>query len=62
MYPEFVEIDVKTYKINTDYKVALSCFRAINDDELNDISRAYAVITLLFGHENPQTGEIERST
>jgi len=59
MYPEFVEIDGQMYKINTDYRVALACFRAINDDDLSDISRAYAVITILFGHENPQTGEID---
>lgn len=59
MYPDTVEIDGEIYKINTDYKVALACFRAINDDELSDVSRAYAVITILFGHENPQTGEID---
>ena len=58
-YPEFAEIDGVQYKINTDYRVALNCFDAIEDENLNDISRAFAIITLLFGYKNEETGEIE---
>ena len=58
-YPEFAEIDGVQYKINTDYRVALNCFDAIEDEHLNDVSRAFAIITLLFGYKNEETGEIE---
>lgn len=52
MYPEFVEISGKQYKINTDYKVALACFRAIEDEDINDTARAIVVMSLLFGEED----------
>lgn len=53
MYPEYMEIDGKDYKINTDYRVALACFRAINDDEINDTERSLAIVTLLLGEDFP---------
>lgn len=59
MYPEYAEIDGIQYKMNTDYRYALACFKAIEDDELTDIARAYAVVSILFGVENPQTGEVD---
>lgn len=49
MYPEYIEINNKQYKINTDFKVALACFRALDDEEINDIARVYAIISLLLG-------------
>lgn len=48
MYPELAEIDGKEYKINTDFRVGIQCFIAIDDDEIDDFSRALAVIGLLF--------------
>ena len=48
-YPNKIEANGNIYQINTDYRVALSCFRAIYDDEINDTERALAVITLLLG-------------
>lgn len=48
MYPELAEIDGKTYEINTDFRVGLQCFMAINDDEIDDFSRTLAVVGLLF--------------
>lgn len=57
MYPEFIEINNKQYKINTDFKIALACFEALEDDDINDIARMYAVISLLLGVEN--NGEID---
>lgn len=50
-YPEYALIDNKKIKINTDYRTALACLKAINDDEITDIERAYAVISLLFGED-----------
>ena len=53
MYPKYAVIGGKKYKINSDYRVALDCFKAINDDEIDDIQRAYAVVGLLFGIDIP---------
>lgn len=57
MYPEYIEIQEKQHKINTDFKVALACFEALEDEEINDVARMYALISLLLGVE--QNGEIE---
>jgi len=51
-YPEFAEIDGKLYKINTDYKYALICFKIIDDPLISDIERAIAVVSVLFGRED----------
>lgn len=51
MYPHYANIDGKKVKINTDYRVALACIEAINDDEITDVERAFAVTSLLFGAE-----------
>lgn len=53
MYPKYMEINDKNYKINTDYRVALACLKAINDEEINDIERMIAVVTLLLGKDFP---------
>ena len=53
MYPTKMEVNGKTYQINTDYQVALQCFKAINDDTINDTERALAVVTLLLGKDVP---------
>lgn len=52
-YPEEAEIGGKIYKINYDYRTALACFKAIEDEEINDIERTFAVIGLLFGEDVP---------
>ena len=49
MYPTELEANGRIYKINTDYRVALACFKAIEDSEINDTERAIAIITLLLG-------------
>ena len=51
MYPTEIEVNGITYKINTDYRVALACFKAIEDDSINDTERALAIITLLLGKD-----------
>lgn len=51
--PKYAIIGNKKYKINTDFRTALACFKAINDDEIDDIQRAYAIVGLLFGFNVP---------
>lgn len=50
-YPYYAEIDEKQYKINTDYKIALACMRIVDDEDISDIERAYAIVGLLFGED-----------
>ncbi len=49
--PEYVKIDDKKYKINTDFRVALRCNEIAQDDTISDTERALAIIYLLFGDE-----------
>ena len=49
MYPTKMEANGHIYKINTDDRIALACFKAIYDSEINDVERFYAVETLLLG-------------
>lgn len=56
-YPEFAEIDGELYKINTDYKYALECFKIIDNASISDMERAIAVVSVLFGREN-ENGDI----
>ena len=50
-YPKYVEVNNKRYKINTSYKTALKCNEIAEDDSINDIERALAIIYILFGEE-----------
>lgn len=49
MLPQYIEINNKKYKINTDFRVALACLKAIDDEEIDDSSRMFAVVSLLLG-------------
>lgn len=51
MYPKYVEVGNKKYKINTSYKTAIECNTIAEDENINDIERALAVIYKLFGEE-----------
>lgn len=54
MYPTKMEANGHIYPINTDYRVALACFRAMYDSEITNLERGYAIQTLLLGDEvNP---------
>lgn len=53
-YPEFAEIDGELYKINTDYRYALICFKIIDDSSISDTERAIAVVSVLFGREDKE--------
>lgn len=49
MYPTKMEANGHIYNINTDYRVAIACLKAIDDDEISDFVRYLAVETLLLG-------------
>ena len=51
MYPTKMEANGHIYNINTDYRVALACFKALYDSEINDTERFYAIETLLLGND-----------
>lgn len=54
MYPTKMEANGNIYPINTDYRVALTCFKALYDTEITDLERFYAIETLLLGENvNP---------
>lgn len=51
MYPKYVEVEGKRYKINTDFRVAIKCDEIARDESIGDFERALGVIYLLFGDE-----------
>lgn len=51
MYPQYVEVFGKRYKINTDFKVAIECNRIAEDENIGDLERALAIIYKLYGEE-----------
>lgn len=55
MYPEYVEVEGKKYKINTDFRVAIECNRIAEDDSIGNLERALAIIYTLFGDEGINT-------
>lgn len=55
MYPQYVEIENKRYKINTDFRVALECNRISEDNTIGDLERALAIIYMLFGENGINT-------
>ena len=50
-YPEYVKIDNKKYKINTNFKVALECNKISMDERIGENERILAIIYKLFGKE-----------
>ena len=49
--PQYVKVDNKLYKINTDFRVALECNRIAEDTSIGEYERALAIIYKLFGEE-----------
>ena len=49
--PQYVKVDNKLYKINTDFRIALECNKIAEDTTIGDLERALAVIYKLFGEE-----------
>ena len=54
-YPEYVEVEGKRYKINTDFRNAIECNRIATDNTIGDFERALAIIYTLFGDEGINT-------
>lgn len=50
-YPEFVKIENKKYKINTDFRVAIECQDIATNVDIGDYERALAIIYKLYGDE-----------
>lgn len=50
-YPEYVEVNNKLFKINTDFRVVLECSKISEDETIGDYERALAIIYLLYGEE-----------
>ena len=50
-YPEYVKINDKKYKINTDFRVAIECQEIATDETISDFERALAIIYKLFGDD-----------
>lgn len=57
MYPEYVEVKGKQYKINTDFRVAIECNRIAEDATIGNLERSLAIIYTLFGDEGINTPE-----
>ena len=57
MYPEYVEVEGKKYKINTDFRVAIECNKIAEDDSIGNLERALAIIYTLFGEEGINTSD-----
>lgn len=49
--PQYVKVDNKLYKINTDFRVALECNRIAEDESIGNLERAMAIIYKLFGED-----------
>ena len=52
--PEYVKIDNKKYKINTDFRIAIECNSVATDDNIGEYEKSLAIIYLLFGDEGLQ--------
>jgi hypothetical protein len=50
-YPEYVKINDKKYKINTDFRVAIECNKIAEDETIGNFERALAIIYKLYGEE-----------
>jgi len=50
-YPEIVEVNGRTYNINTSFKVALRCNEISKDSSIDDLERTLGIICTLFGPE-----------
>lgn len=57
MYPSYVEINDKRYKINTDFRVAIKCNKIAEDETIGDLERSLAIIYTLFGEDGINTPE-----
>lgn len=50
-YPEYIEIDGKRLKLNTDFRLALKCDEIFKDSSIGDYEKTLAIIYILLGEE-----------
>lgn len=50
-YPEYVKINDKKYKINTDFRIAIECQDIATNESIGDYERPLAIIYKLYGDE-----------
>ena len=50
-YPQYVKINDKKYKINTDFRIAIRCNKIAEDEEIDGYEKSLAIIYLLFGDD-----------
>ena len=50
-YPEYIQVNNKQYKINTDFRIALKCDEVFRDDTIGDYEKTLAIIYLLLGDD-----------
>ena len=58
--PQYVKVDDKLYKINTDFRVALECEEIARDKNIGDFERALAIIYKLFGIEGLECNDLDK--
>lgn len=58
--PNYVKVDDKLYKINTDFRVAIECNKIAQDTKIGDYERAMAIIYKLFGEDGLNCVKIEK--
>ena len=51
-YPEYVEVNGRKYKINTDFRIAIRCNQIATDETIGDFERALGIIVTLFGEDS----------
>lgn len=49
--PQYVKVGEKQYKINTSFRTAIECNEIAQDETINNVERALAIIYKLFGEE-----------
>lgn len=47
--PEYIRIENRKYKINTDFRVAIECDRIARDNSIGNLERGLGILYLLFG-------------
>ena len=50
-YPQYVKINDKKYKINTDFRIAIKCNEIAEDEGIDGYEKTLAIIYLLFGDD-----------
>lgn len=54
-YPEYVKVEDKKYKINTDFRIAIECQDIATNENIGDYERALAIVYKLFGDDGINT-------